>query len=170
MTPLVNTDYFQCFIWPVEEGDEEAPLFSEMEKEARDAIGAMRWSPPIESMLLAYGVGGVFALYLVKYAHPIVGGECDGDWESWVGVGNGPTIVFDTPDALTPVLGMDLYCWIAEDWADSILAGRSLAECYPIAAAPTKKHAVMLKTRVAFIREKLIPQAMGYAPSNSNRA
>jgi hypothetical protein len=168
MTPLVCIETFQCFIWPVTPDDEEAPMFASMEAEARSALAGMWRMPPIRDVLLAYGVGEVFALFLVRFQQPILGGECDGDLETWVGVGDCPTIVFDTSETPNPVRAIELYCAIVEDWATAILTGRSLQDSYPIATEPTEEHAQMLMQRVDFIREKLIPQARSYAASNSN--
>jgi hypothetical protein len=74
----------------------------------------------------------------------------------------------DDEEATNPVRAIELYCAITEDWATTILTGGSLHDSYPIAAEPTEEHARMLMRRVEFIREKLIPQARSYAPSNSH--
>lgn len=39
------------------------------------------------------------------------------------------------------------------------MAGRDLSECYPIEVAPTSEHAEMLLSRIAFIRQEIIPLA-----------
>ena len=52
---------------------------------------------------------------------------------------------------------MQLYCAIAQDWAEAVLEGRDLTESYPIPVAPTRQHAEMLLGRIDFIRENLIP-------------
>jgi hypothetical protein len=56
-------------------------------------------------------------------------------------------------------VALQLYCAIAQDWSDNVLAGRDLSESYPIEVAPTAKHADLLKRRIKFIRETLIPMA-----------
>jgi hypothetical protein len=53
--------------------------------------------------------------------------------------------------------GLEFYCGVMEDWADTVLKGGDLSGCYPVSAAPTEEHARMLKSRIAFIREKLMP-------------
>ena len=79
------------------------------------------------------------------------------DAERWVVVGNLPSMHFETDDTPTPALGLQLYCAIAQDWADNVLEGRDLSDSYPIEVAPTPEHAEMLLGRVDFIRKKLIP-------------
>jgi hypothetical protein len=54
---------------------------------------------------------------------------------------------------------LQLYCAIAQDWADNVLAGRDLSESYPIDVQPTTEHARMLLDRIDFIRNELIPLA-----------
>jgi len=81
------------------------------------------------------------------------------DAERWVVVGNLPSMHFETDDTPTPALALRLYCAIAQDWADNVLAGRDLSDSYPIPVAPTRKHAEMLLGRVDFIRRVLIPRA-----------
>ncbi len=60
------------------------------------------------------------------------------DAERWVVVGDLPSLHFKTDDARTPASAMDLYCAIAQDWADNVLTGSDLSESYPIPVAPTK--------------------------------
>lgn len=161
MTPLIDTSNFQLGVAPGE-NPAEGPDLEVMAADARAYVEAHPRSPPISEVLLAYGIGKIFAVFLVRYEHPIIGGECDGDRESWVCVGDVPMIMFETLDVETPARAMELYCCIAEDWANQVLAGDSLADSYPIAVEPTEEHARMLTSRTAFIRKKLIPRAPGY--------
>ena len=62
-------------------------------------------------------------------------------------------------DARTPAEALQLYCAIAEDWAENVLTGRDLSDSYPIPVAPTREHGEMLKSRVHSIREMFVPIA-----------
>ena len=157
MNPPVDTAAFQFGVGRGGYPD-EASLFGEMASKARAFIQTHRWAPPIKNLLLAFGVGGIHALYLVQFEHGIAG-TGNGDTESWVVVGDGPSMVFETDDARTPARALELYCCIADDWADKVLAGDDLSDSYPIPVAATAEHAKMLKGRVEFIRKKLIPKA-----------
>lgn len=66
---------------------------------------------------------------------------------------------FETDDAPTPSDALRLYCAIAQDWADNVLAGRDLSESYPIEVEPTAEHAQMLLSRIEFIRREMVPLA-----------
>jgi hypothetical protein len=74
-------------------------------------------------------------------------------------VGDLPSMHFETDDAPEPWLALELYCAIAQDWADNVRAGRDLSDSYPIPVAPTREHADMLLSRIDFIRRKLVPFA-----------
>jgi hypothetical protein len=72
-------------------------------------------------------------------------------------VGDLPSVCFETEGVPTPSFALKVYCSICQDWAEAVLEGRDLRECYPIKAAPTREHAEMLMGRIEFMREKLIP-------------
>ena len=123
--------------------------------EAWAFMGSWRWDPPIQDIILAFGVAGILALFLVRFAP---GGKPE-DRERWLVVGDLPSMHFETDDAPTPAVALRLYCAIAQVWADNVLAGADLSDSYPIPVEPTREHAEMLLSRVEFIRTKLIPLA-----------
>lgn len=153
----VDTSSFPVGIHITDYGDpEEVVELAALEADAWAFMDSWRWTPPIQEIVLAFGIGQVLGLFLVRFAP---GGRPE-DAERWVMVGDGPSMHFETDDAPTPELALQLYCAIAQDWADSVLEGRDLSECYPIPVAPTREHAEMLLGRVQFIREELIPNAV----------
>lgn len=81
------------------------------------------------------------------------------DAERWVVVGDLPSMHFETDDSPTPAIALRLYCAIAQDWADNVLAGCDLSGSYPIPVAPTKEHADMLLSRIETLRKGFIPLA-----------
>jgi hypothetical protein len=68
-----------------------------------------------------------------------------------------PSIYFETEGIETRAEALSVYCNIAEDWADHVIAGDGYSECYPIPVEPTLEHASMLKSRIATIRQEFIP-------------
>ena len=125
-------------------------LQSEAERFVRNDAHA-----PILELVLAFGVAPMLALFLVRFEHP----RKPEDAERWAVVGDLPPMHFETDDTPTPALALQLYCAIAQDWADSVLAGSDLSECYPVEVAPTQEHAEMLLSRIDFIRRELVPLA-----------
>jgi hypothetical protein len=172
MTPLIDTSKFQLGVAPDEDDDIEAPALAAMAQDARAYMASLQWAPPVAELLLAYGIGGLMAVFLVRYAHPVAAGQSKGDREAWVVVGDMPSMCFETETATTPILALRLYAAIAQDWADNVLKGADLSQSYPVRTEPTREHAKMLKTRIQFIRKKIIPAAerqLGMRPSLSQR-
>lgn len=155
MVMLVDTSRFPVGQNIDYESNEEAEAIRALTAEAEAFVNGFRWTPPIESLTLAFGVGPILGLYLMRFEP---GGKPE-DRERWVVVGDLPSMHFETDDTPEPWLALKLYCAIAQDWADNVLAGRDLSDSYPIPVAPTGKHANMLLDRVAFIRKELIPLA-----------
>lgn len=145
------------------ESPKEIAELADLEAEAWAFMDSYRWTPPLKELVLAFGVGTILGLFLVRFAP---GGKPE-DAERWVVVGNLPSMHFETDDMPTPELALRLYCAIAQDWADNVLEGRDLSDSYPIPVAPTRENAENLLGRVRFIREDLMPLARapdGIAP------
>jgi hypothetical protein len=130
-----------------------------LEADARAHVMGWRSAPPIEAMVLAFGLAPVVGVFLVRFTTPIVRGELAGSTEMWAVAGNLPPMCFETDDARTPAVALQLYCAIAEDWAETVLTGGDLTQCYPIRAKPSREHAEMLFKRISFLREEIIPLA-----------
>jgi hypothetical protein len=130
-----------------------------LEAEALAYVLSFRSSQPIADMPLAFAVTPILALFLVRFARPIERGELTSETEVWVVVGDLPSMVFETEITPTPSDALRMYCAIAQDWADNILAGRDLSESYPISIPATRKHAENLLGRIDFIRRELVPIA-----------
>jgi hypothetical protein len=158
--PLVDTTDFQLVADPGEDEAEDKLLLVKMEDTARWFL-TLTTFPARRDLLLAYALPGVIALYLAQFISPIISGECEGDMERWVVVGDLPPIHFETQGAETPEQALRLYCAIAREWADDVMAGRSLTESYPIAAVPTRELAEMLLSRIAFIEDEIVPVVRG---------
>lgn len=137
------------------ESEEEIAGLKALEALAWDYLATYRWSPPIASLVLAFGVAPILALFLVC-REP--GGKPE-NAERWIVVGDGPSMHFETDDTPTPALALHMYCAIAQDWWECVLEGRDLSDSYPIPVAPTREHAELLQGRVGFIRKELIPLA-----------
>ena len=98
------------------------------EVERLDLMKAEAWafvdgdSPiPVADTVLAFGIAPMIGLFLARF---MPGGKPE-DAERWVVVGDLPPMHFETDDTPTPALALRLYCAIAQDWADNVLAGRT---------------------------------------------
>jgi hypothetical protein len=156
VTSPVNASSFQLGAPAGEDAEVERPLLDALAATARAFVASQSWAPPISELLLAFGIGGVIGLFLVRFEYGITSGEGRGDDEIWVVVGDLPSIYFETENIKTRADALSVYCNIAEDWADHVVAGDALSECYPIPVEPTLEHARMLKSRLATIRKEFI--------------
>ena len=155
MVALVDTSRFPVGTNIDYESPEEVEAIEAITAAAYAFVNSYRWTPPIESLTLAFGIGPLIGLFLMRFES---GGKPE-DRERWVVVGDLPSMHFETDDAPTPAVALRLYCAIAQDWADAVLTGRDRSDSYPIPVAPTQEHAEMLLSRVDFIRRELIPLA-----------
>jgi hypothetical protein len=155
MSHLIDTSAFPTGDNIDYESDEEIQLLKKLTDDAWSFVRSYRWTPPIADLVLAFGIAPMIGLYLMRFAP---GGKRE-DAERWVVVGDLPSMHFETDDTPTPALALRLYCAIAQDWADNVLAGSDLSDSYPIPVAPTKEHAEMLLSRVENIRKNYVPLA-----------
>jgi hypothetical protein len=137
MTFSIDTSSFQFGVPADEDAEVEEPLLNALATTARAFVESRTWAPPISELLLAFGIGGIIGLFLVRFEHGITSGEGPDDREIWVVVGDMPSIYFETEDVETRADALSVYCNIAEDWADHVVAGESLSESYPIPVEPT---------------------------------
>jgi len=155
MSHLIDTSSFPTGTDIDYESAEEVELLKQLTADAWSFVNSYRWTPPISDLVLAFAIAPIIGLYLMRFEP---GGD-PRDAERWVVVGDLPSMHFETDDYPTPAIALRLYCAIAQDWADNVLAGRDLSESYPIPVAPTKEFAEMLLSRVDTIRKDFIPLA-----------
>ena len=153
---LIDTSRFQFGVVPDDDPEfnpeEERRLLDELAALARASLADQEWAPPIADLLLAFGIGGMIGLYLVRFPFPAtVRGVVRRD-EMWLVVGDLPTICFTTDTSPTRAAALCSYCDIAEEWAAAVLEGGDLSGCYNMGVEPTEEHAIMLKRRTATIR------------------
>lgn len=157
--PPIDTSTFQLIPLVAEnEGYDdlanETVLLERMRESAEAYIRSFHWAPPIKEMVLAFGASEILALYLVKFEQPI---DSMGDEELWVVVGDLPTMYFVTDHAGQPAAALEVYCELADDWANAVLGDGDLSDVYPVHAEPTHDNANMLLERTSFIRAEIIP-------------
>jgi hypothetical protein len=155
----VDTSRFQFGVISDEDYDEtdERRRLDELAQRVRGIIRDQPWAPPIQDLLLAFGVGDVLGLYLVRFEHPCTMDNGDRRDEMWVVAGDLPTIFFSTDCGRTRAEALRVYCDLADEWADAVLDGADISDCYEMHVEPTEEHARMLKSRAGTIRRKFIP-------------
>jgi len=150
---MVDRASFQLYPDISGEDAEDTELLRGMAEEARRFITAHEWCPPIRKFHLAYGVGGVIALFLVEFAQKIPGSPDD---TLWLVVGDLPSAYFVAELATTPRAALETYCMLMDDWVAAVLDERNLDEAYPVDAEANSDNARELQSRVDFLRAELI--------------
>ncbi len=137
-------------------GDDETDTqqLREMLGWAEAYMRSFHWCPPVIERYLAFGIGGVVAVFLFKLGRKI--NEID-DW-LWVVVGDLPSAYLVTDRARNAREVLSLYCELMDDWARAALSGRTADKIFPVNAPATPEVARMLLSRMQFIREQIIPE------------
>jgi hypothetical protein len=108
-------------------------------------------------MYLAYGVGGVVAVFLLKFKNCNI----NGDSVLWVIVSDIPSAYLVVDDAPDPKVALKIYCELMSDWAKAVLSGQCLNNEFPVGAAATKENAEHLLSRIGLIEKDIIPHVQG---------
>jgi len=147
LTPLDSLDSY--------DEPDEVLLLRPLVEDARRFLEGHSWCPGIAEGWLGYGIGKVIALLLFRLKQPI-----GVDEYLWVVTGDLPSAYFVTDGSPNPAQALETYCELMDDWANSILEGADLSDCFPVKAEPTEKHARLLLTRTAFIKRDILPEAL----------
>ncbi len=135
------------------ENESELAELQEMLRRAETYLKSFEWCPTIQEKYLAIGIGGVLALFLFRFEHPV----CDSDEWLWVVVGDLPPAYFVVDDARTAQAALTVYCELMDQWADAAAGKSSLEGVFPVQAPATPESAKMLRKRLRFIRDNIIP-------------
>ena len=144
---------------PISGRSKESDMLAAMFSEAKAYLLSFPWSKEISRSYLGAGVGGVVAAFLFEFDLPI-GSK---DSQIWVVVGDVPSAYFVVDHAPDGASALDTYCDLMEDWSNGVLEQSSLDDVFPVEALATSENAKMLKSRVEFIRERIIPSLRGEA-------
>jgi hypothetical protein len=132
---------------------EDTLLLKAMAAEARIYISSFGWCPSIKDVLLAYGVGEIIAIFLFRFSRTIA----ERDDELWVIVGDVPSAYLVTDGLAGPKAALAAYCELMNEWVNAVLAKGEMSRVFPIETQPTKENAHALKTRLDFLRERVLP-------------
>lgn len=150
---IIDTSAWQCGPNLLGDSEEDTHLLRAMYKECLGYIESFKWAPPIKTLCLGFGVGGVIAVFLVEFAYPV--NEHDG--QLWIIVGDLPSAYFVTDDAPTVDGALRIYCEMMTEWAKAVMSDEQLNEKFPVDAPATKENARQLLSRIAFIRRSILP-------------
>lgn len=132
--------------------DEDTELLHGLQREAISYIRAFKWCAAVIESFFGIGVGGLFAVFLVRIK-PV--GAVD-EWH-WIVVGDIPSCYLVTDHAPRPLDAMTIYCELMREWIAAVRKGEPLENVFPVRAAPTRENADQLERRLAFIESEVLP-------------
>lgn len=142
------------------EDDAETKQLEEMAEAARRYLGSQKWCRAVRRLLFGLGVGGVAAVFLAQ-----IDAESSVDEWLWVVVGDLPSAYLVVDEAKSPEAALESYCDLMAEWADAVLGSQDLGEVFPVEAPADRKHAAMLVTRIALLRDVVLPGLRGRVSS-----
>jgi hypothetical protein len=148
----VNLKLLTACDWMEGEDEEESALLKSMLEEALAYVASFSWGSSVLEKYIAYGVGGVLALFLFRFGES---GQSE-EWR-WVVVGDLPPVHFLTTQASDRAAALRAYCDMMDAWSMAILANKPIAGLFPVRAAATRENAEMLQSRIGFIRSQILP-------------
>lgn len=149
---MIDVANFQRADQIVGEDHEETSRLRAQFDDALDYIDAFSWSEPVEQAYLAFGVGGIFALFLFVFERPVKGI----DETLWVVTGDLPSAYFITDEAPAVEDAIDTYCELMEDWADAVERNDMDIKVFPVMAERTLANAEALRRRIVFLRQNFL--------------
>ena len=150
----MNKQGFQAVGRIIGDDDQDTALLQSMTKAAQDYITSFSWCPKISSTELAYGVGGVIALFLFEFEKKIHGT----DDSLWVVVGDLPSAYLVVEPDDSPKEAIERYCILMEGWISAVLSFTDRSKVFPVNIDPTPKNADLLRRRIDFLRAEIMPQ------------
>ena len=133
--------------------EEETRLLREAAREAEQYLRSFRWCLSVRDARFGDGIGGIVGVFLFRADVANVGDE----W-LWVVAGDLPSAYLVVDELPTAVEALDRYCGLMMEWVAAVREGRALDDVYPVRAEPTAEMARTLESRVAVLRDVVIPE------------
>jgi len=149
----IDTSGMCSFDSIVGDSAEDTALLRGIATEAKEFLSQNHWCESIDHSYLAYGIGGVVAVFLFK----IIPNSSDVDKCLWVIVGDLPPAYIVTEDSPTAADAIEAYCSEMEAWVEAAERGESVEELIPVNAPATPDFAIQLKGRLEFLRDQIVP-------------
>ncbi|HET8555027.1 MAG TPA: hypothetical protein VFL78_09395 [Rhodanobacteraceae bacterium] len=151
---MIKKAYYQKLSDIAGDSNVDTAKLREMAAMAKDYLKSFSWCPPINNIYLAYGVGGIVAVFLVDFPWKIQGT----DDELWVIIGDLPSAYLVVEPMDDEAHALERYCDLMDQWIAAVRNSDDLSGVFPVSVEPTVKHAEMLYNRIEFLRTEIIPR------------
>ena len=119
---------------------------------AKNYLFSFKWCKEIKNTSLYFNLGSKLCIFLFEIENT---SRVD-DSYLWVLVGDIPSMYLDINNTKTVREVLEDYVALGEDWIKNIKLGKSINNCYPFQAEPTKEMATLLENRTNFIKKTLL--------------
>lgn len=140
---------------PVLEIDSSIEFYSEVNQiynEAKDYLKNFKWCNKIYNGYLYFNMGSTLCIFLFN----IENNQSSEDNEIWVVIGDIPTMYLDTVGATSIKEVLSNYIDLASDWIFNVLNNKTLEDSYPFNTEPTKENALLLQSRINFMKNNIL--------------
>lgn len=131
-------------------------FYSEVElliKEAKAYLKEHSWCKKIYDGWLFTNIGYAINIFLFR----IENSQSIDDNLIWVIVGDFPPMYLDTYNISTTIEVVEVYVELTRDWISKAENDESLEDCYPLDAQTDKISIDLLKKKIEFLENKIIP-------------
>jgi hypothetical protein len=134
--------------------EEDTSLLKAMAEQAVHYIRSRNWCLDLKETYYADGIAGVVAVFLFRVA---IEGSDGYQW-IWVFEGDVPSAYMEVFGRYTnPHSALTRYIDGLQAWVEAAERGQSLPDLMPIEVPSTPKYVGMLRSRIATLRETILP-------------
>ena len=135
------------------DSEKDTELLKEMAVNAADFLRSQKWCRSVDNQYCGFGIGGVVAVFLCLISPTSENvDDC-----LWVIVGDLPPAYIVAEDNLTPAAALDAYIQEMMHWVVAAERGETVDTLIPVNAPPTVEYATHLRSRLEFLRSKILP-------------
>jgi len=133
--------------------DSEEPGTGELLASMTAFLRGFPWARRTGRIWVAESIPGVIGLFLVE----LDAVSQDIDRYVWVVVGDVPPAYISSEFAKSPKAAVEGYIAEMEAWVEAVEKGEPVDDLIPVNGAPTRENAAALKSRLSFIKSKILP-------------
>jgi hypothetical protein len=134
------------------EDAEETEELRALARKAEQFVTSFSWCEIVERAYAGIVIPSVIGTFLFE----IRSTTPDVDRVLWIIVGDVPPAYLVVDEASNPAMALKQYIELMSDWVRAVEEGRSIEDLIPVNAAPTQEYAAMLKSRLAFLRDRVL--------------
>lgn len=130
----------------------ELPAKLALVQKAKQFVAGFAWCGAVERVYAGMVIPPMVGTFLVQ----INATKPDVDRVLWVIVGDIPPAYLVVDEAPSPSTALEKYIELMSEWVDAVEAEKSVETLIPVNAPPTKEYAAMLRTRLTFLRDRVL--------------